>query len=62
MFHLSLGEAIVAQARRSGLSVYAWTADAEADIQRLIELDVDGIVTNFPDRALALLGRLAERP
>ena len=62
MFHLSLGEAIVAQARRSGLSVYAWTADAEADIQRPpIELDVDGIVTNFPDRALALLGRPARR-
>jgi len=62
VFHLSLGEAIVAQARRSGLTVYAWTADAEADIQRLIGLDVDGIVTNFPDRALALLGRPAGRP
>jgi len=42
--------------------VYAWTADAEANIQRPIELDVDGIVTNFPDRALALLGRPAGRP
>ena len=61
MFHLSLGEAIVAQARRSGLSVYAWTADAEEHIRRLIELDVDGIVTNVPDRALALLGRAAGR-
>ena len=62
MFHLSLGEAIFAQARRSGLSVYAWTADSEEHVRRLIDLDVDGIVTNFPDRALALLGRPAGRP
>jgi glycerophosphoryl diester phosphodiesterase len=62
VFHLSLDAGVVSQARLSGLTVYAWTADAEADIQRLIELDVDGIVTNFPDRALALLGRPAGRP
>jgi len=62
VFHLSLDAVVVSQARRSGLSVYAWTADSEADIQRLIELDIDGIVTNFPDRALALLGRPAGRP
>ena len=61
VFHLSLEAEVVAQAKRSGLTVYAWTADAEADIQRLIELDVDGIVTNFPDRALGLLGRPARR-
>ncbi|MDO8612797.1 MAG: glycerophosphodiester phosphodiesterase [Dehalococcoidia bacterium] len=62
VFHLSLDAEVVSQARRSGLTVYAWTADAEAHIQRLIELDIDGIVTNFPERALALLGRLAGRP
>lgn len=59
VFHQGLDEAIVGHARRSGLSVYAWTADAESDIQRLIDLDIDGIVTNYPDRALALLGRPA---
>jgi len=62
VFHLSLDAEVVSQARRSGLSVYAWTADTEADIRRLIDLDVDGIVSNFPDRALALLGRPAGRP
>jgi len=41
--------------------VYAWTADSEEHIQRLIGLDVDGIVTNFPDRALAQLGRPSGR-
>lgn len=62
LFHQAVTEKIVRQARLSGLSVYAWTADAEADIQRLIDLDADGIVTNHPDRALGLLGRPAGRP
>lgn len=55
IFHHGVKEEIVCQARRSALTVYAWTADTEPDIQRLMELGVDGIVTNYPDRALALL-------
>ncbi len=57
IFHQGITEEIVRQTRRSALTLYAWTADTEADIQRLIELGVDGIVTNYPDRALALLAR-----
>jgi len=60
--HASLNVDVVTQARHSGLAVYAWTTDAESDIQRLIDLDADGIVTNYPDRALALLGRPSDRP
>ncbi len=60
--HTSLNSDVVTQAGRSGLAVYAWTADAESDIQRLIDLATDGIVTNYPDRALALLGRPSGRP
>lgn len=62
VFHLNLSAGVVARARRSSLTVYAWTADAESDIQRLLDLGVDGIVTNYPERALALLGRSADRP
>ncbi|NIN67461.1 MAG: hypothetical protein GTO63_22720 [Anaerolineae bacterium] len=62
VFHLNLSAEIVAQARRIDLAVYAWTADAESDIQRLLDLGVDGIVTDYPERALALLGRSADRP
>ena len=60
--HPSLNVDVVTQARHSGLAVYAWTADTESDIQRLIDLDADGIVTNYPDRALALLGRPSGHP
>jgi glycerophosphoryl diester phosphodiesterase len=41
----------------SGLSLYTWTPDTEAEIAKLIELGVDGICTNYPDRALNLLAR-----
>ncbi len=62
VFHLGLIPEIARQARLSSLTLYAWTADAEADIERLIDLGVDGIVTNYPDRALALLEARPARP
>ncbi len=62
VFHPNLNAEVVARARRSGLTVYAWTADAESDIQRLLGLAVDGIVSNYPERALTLLGRSPDHP
>jgi len=55
LFHQGITGETVRQARRSALALYAWTVDDESDMRRLIELGVDGIVTNYPDRALALL-------
>lgn len=46
----------VSQAKRYGLSCYAWTVNELADMQRLIGYGVDGIVTDYPDRLLRLLG------
>jgi glycerophosphoryl diester phosphodiesterase len=54
VFCYSLTEEMVQDARRHGLSVYTWTADPEEEIQRLLDLGVDGICTNYPDRAIAL--------
>jgi len=62
VFHLNVSAEVVAQARRSSLTVHAWTANAERDIRRLLDLSVDGIITNHPERALALLGRSAGHP
>lgn len=39
----------LAEAHALGLRVYPWTVNAEADMQRLIELGVDGITTDRPD-------------
>jgi glycerophosphoryl diester phosphodiesterase len=39
----------VAWAKNHGLKVNAWTTDEPEEMQRLIELDVDAIMTNKPD-------------
>lgn len=47
----------VAAAHNRGLEVHAWTINDEGDMQRMIALGVDGIITDYPDRLLALLER-----
>ncbi len=47
----------VETAHRRNLKVHVWTINETADMQRLIEMGVDGIMTDYPDRLLTLLGR-----
>jgi len=47
----------VETAHRRNLKVHVWTINETADIQRLIEMGVDGIMTDYPDKLLTLLGR-----
>jgi len=54
--HEALGQRHVAEAHRYGLRVYAWTVDAPQDLERVLALGVDGIVSNYPEHAMALLG------
>ena len=44
-------------AHSRNLEVHAWTINDKADMERMIALGVDGIITDYPDRLLALLGR-----
>lgn len=46
---------IVAQAKALGLAVIPWTVNDPADMARLIDMRVDGLITDYPDRAKALL-------
>ena len=50
-------ERFVAEARARDLFVNVWTVDDPAEIRRLADLGVDGIVTNVPDVARAALDR-----
>lgn len=49
----------VEAAHGRNLRVHAWTVNAEGDMRRLVELGVDGIMTDYPDRLLKVLGRTA---
>jgi glycerophosphoryl diester phosphodiesterase len=50
-FHATLGADDVAKAHDLGLRVVPWTANEPADIERLLGLDVDGVISDRPDRA-----------
>lgn len=49
---------LIKAARGRKLRVHAWTVNDEAATRRLIEIGVDGIMTDRPDRLLALRGKL----
>jgi glycerophosphoryl diester phosphodiesterase len=50
---------LVEAARERNLKVHVWTVNETADMQRLLEAGVDGIMTDYPDRLLALLKQRA---
>ena len=45
---------LITSAHDEGLLVIPWTINDTDDMQRLIEWGVDGIITDFPNRLLAL--------
>ena len=46
---------IVAEAKALGLTVIPWTVNDPAEMTRLIDMKIDGLITDYPDRAKALL-------
>jgi len=57
MNHRLIDADVVAAARAAGVRLAAWTVNEEADIQRMIDLGVDMIMSDRPD----LVKRLARR-
>jgi glycerophosphoryl diester phosphodiesterase len=47
---------LVADLHADGMTLIAWTANDEREIRRLVDLGVDGICGNYPDRIRAALG------
>jgi glycerophosphoryl diester phosphodiesterase len=52
-----LDAAIVRRAHELGMRVIAWTVNEPADIRRVVEMGVDGIISDYPDRARKELER-----
>lgn len=47
---------LVSMARENGLGVFVWTVNRAKDMTSMIEVGVDGIITNHPDVLIGLLG------
>jgi glycerophosphoryl diester phosphodiesterase len=50
-----ISSASVAEAHALGLKVVPWTVNAEAEMARVIDLGVDGLITDYPDRARSVM-------
>jgi glycerophosphoryl diester phosphodiesterase len=50
MFWGNLTPKDVADAHALGIKVLPWTVNERADMRMLIDLGVDGIITDYPDR------------
>ncbi len=48
-----VSEAVVEHAHRRGMLVIPWTVNEPDDMRRLRALGVDGLITDYPDRALS---------
>ncbi len=49
---------LVKQAQALGLKVLPWTVNAPADMQKLLTWNVDGIITDYPDRLRIVMQQL----
>lgn len=52
--HSTVDKKMVDNCRKAGIKLVPWTVDEESEIQRMIDLKVDAIISNCPDRVLTL--------
>ena len=57
-----LTDGFVKDSQKRNMDVHAWTINEVEDMQRMIDLGVDGIITDYPDRLLPVLSRSPEQP
>lgn len=61
-YHGDITEELVWKAKQLDLKVVPWTVNDPKDMQRLIGYKVDGLITDYPDRALPLLRAAGLKP
>jgi glycerophosphoryl diester phosphodiesterase len=50
----------VENAHRHDMAVHLWTLNEREEMSHYVDVGVDGIITDYPDRALRVLGRLSD--
>ena len=49
-----IGRESIAELHQQGIKVIPWTVNTPADMRRMLDLGVDGLITDYPDRAKSL--------
>ena len=50
------------EAHTLGLKVVPWTVDARDDMVRVIDMQADGLITDYPDRAREVMAAKGRAP
>ena len=59
IWHATMTPAFFEEVRKRGLSVWTWTVDEEVVLRDVVQMGVQGVATNHPDRLNDVLGELA---
>jgi glycerophosphoryl diester phosphodiesterase len=62
MFHMTLNTRKLRQLRSKGVQVYAWTVNQPKDANRMMELGIDAIITDYPKTIINTRGPYSDRP
>ena len=54
-YHRNVDPTAMAEAKAASLRVIPWTVNQPQDMERLIDLGVDGLISDYPDRLRAVL-------
>jgi len=56
-YETTVTEEYLDYAHKNGIEVWKWTVNDEDEMQQLIDLGLDGLITDFPDKALEKLSK-----
>ncbi len=48
---------LVAEFKEMGIKLAPWTVDKDADLESMVDMGVESIITNYPDKLLKILNR-----